>query len=77
MTDIRRPLTPQQSRVVDGIRRGRTNREIATELGISERTVESYVEEIMHCVPNPDHLRPRICILVWAHTRTSTVTQTE
>lgn len=64
-----RPLTAQQERVVDGIRRGLGYREIAIELGLSYRTVESYALDIMNVLPNPDHLEPRMCIFLWAHHR--------
>lgn len=64
-----RPLTAQQERVVDGIRRGLNYGAIAIELALSRRTVESYVDDVMNVLPNPDHLEPRMCIFLWAHHR--------
>jgi non-specific serine/threonine protein kinase len=40
-------LTPREKQVLELIARGRRNRQIATELVISERTVESHVEHIL------------------------------
>lgn len=42
-----RELTPQQLRVLDLIRRGHQNKEIATELQLSESTVRAHVTEIL------------------------------
>ena len=42
-----RELTPQQLRVLDLIRRGLLNKQIAYELGISETTVKVHVSEIL------------------------------
>jgi DNA-binding NarL/FixJ family response regulator len=39
-------LTPQQSKVLRSMVSGRTNREIAHDLGISERTVEAHARQI-------------------------------
>ena len=65
----RRPLTAQQERVVDGVRRGLKYPAIAQGLGISTRTVEGYITVLMGIIPNPDHLSPRMCIFLWAHHR--------
>ena len=40
-------LTQREREVLEGIARGRTNKEIATELGISHRTVETHRESLM------------------------------
>jgi hypothetical protein len=64
-----RPLTERQEQVVDGIRRGLEYGEIAAELGISDRTVESHVVAIMNVVPNEDDLPPYLCIFLWARHR--------
>jgi two-component system, NarL family, nitrate/nitrite response regulator NarL len=40
-------LTPREREVLQGIARGQTNKEIATELGISHRTVETHRESLM------------------------------
>ncbi len=40
-------LTPQQLRVLDLIRRGFQNREIATELRLSESTIKAHITEIL------------------------------
>ena len=41
------PLTPRERDVLRGIAAGRTNKEIASSLGISHRTVETHRENIM------------------------------
>ena len=41
-------LTGREREVLEGIARGRTNKEIATELGISHRTVETHRESLMN-----------------------------
>jgi DNA-binding NarL/FixJ family response regulator len=40
-------LTVRERQVLEGVARGRTNKEIAQELGISHRTVESHRESLM------------------------------
>ena len=50
------PLTPREREVLQGIANGQTNKEVATALGISHRTVETHRENIMrklnvHTVP--------------------------
>jgi DNA-binding NarL/FixJ family response regulator len=40
-------LTQREREVLEGIARGQTNKEIATELGISHRTVETHRESLM------------------------------
>jgi DNA-binding NarL/FixJ family response regulator len=41
-------LTGREREVLEGIARGRTNKEIAAELGISHRTVETHRESLMN-----------------------------
>jgi DNA-binding NarL/FixJ family response regulator len=43
-----RELTPQQLRVLDLIRRGYQNKQIASELQLAESTVKAHVTEILH-----------------------------
>jgi DNA-binding NarL/FixJ family response regulator len=41
-------LTPQQIRVLQMLRQGRLNKQIAHELGVGETTVKAHVSEILH-----------------------------
>ena len=41
------PLTPQQHAVLDGIVRGRSNDELAGDLGLSRKTIESYITRLL------------------------------
>jgi DNA-binding NarL/FixJ family response regulator len=61
-----RPLTAQQRKVVDGIRRELAYAEIAQELGISVHTVRFHVREIANMLAEPDELPPRWRILMYA-----------
>ena len=45
--DLLGQLTARERQVLVGVAQGRTNREIATELGISHRTVETHRESLM------------------------------
>ena len=60
-----RPLTAREREVVSLIVRGRTNRQIADALVISERTVERHVANVMDKLD----LTSRSQIAVWAHER--------
>lgn len=39
-------MTPQQAKVCDGILRGLTNKQIALEMNLKEKTVKCYVSDI-------------------------------
>jgi DNA-binding NarL/FixJ family response regulator len=41
-------LTPQQIRVLQMVRRGKLNKQIAYELGVGEQTVKAHVSELLH-----------------------------
>jgi DNA-binding CsgD family transcriptional regulator len=56
------PLTARERQVTDLLRAGRTNREIATELGISIRTVEAHLDHVRTKLD----LRTRAELAVWA-----------
>ncbi|MBV9040579.1 MAG: response regulator transcription factor [Acidimicrobiia bacterium] len=43
----RRPLTPQESNILELIADGKTNKEIALELGLAEKTVKYYVSNLL------------------------------
>jgi len=43
-----KPLTPRQLQVFRRVFNGRSNKEIATELGISESMVKSFVQQLFH-----------------------------
>ncbi|MGH8921008.1 MAG: response regulator transcription factor, partial [Actinomycetes bacterium] len=57
-----RTLTPRQREVAELVAHGRTNREIAAELHIAQRTAENHVKDIMTALD----LRNRSQIAVWA-----------
>lgn len=48
MRDRISKLTPAQIRVLQLIRQGKLNKQIAHELGVSETTVKAHVSEILH-----------------------------
>jgi DNA-binding NarL/FixJ family response regulator len=41
-------LTPTETRVVDLVARGKSNKEISQELGVSQRTIESHVSNMLN-----------------------------
>lgn len=45
-TDQDRKLTPRETEVLNGVVNGKTNQEISYSLGISEKTVEKYLDRI-------------------------------
>lgn len=47
-TDVISPLSGQERRVLVQIAEGKTNREIASALGLSEKTVKNYVSSILN-----------------------------
>jgi DNA-binding NarL/FixJ family response regulator len=55
-------LTTRERAIVRGISRGRSNREIASELGISEQTVKNQLTVIFHKL----HIKNRLELAVWA-----------
>lgn len=55
-------LTPRERAIVRGITRGRSNREIAAELGISEQTVKNQLTVVFHKL----HIKNRLELAVYA-----------
>jgi two-component system, NarL family, nitrate/nitrite response regulator NarL len=55
-------LTDREREIVRGIARGRTNREVATDLGISEQTVKNQLTIVYQKV----HCKNRLELAVWA-----------
>lgn len=55
-------LTAQENRVLDQIRQGRSNREIARELGIAESTVKIHVKRVLKKI----HVSSRTQAAIWA-----------
>lgn len=49
----RRPLTAREHHVLTGMARGRSNQQIATDLGISENTVKNHVRSILEVLQAP------------------------
>ena len=78
MTDPVRPFSKQQLRVIDGIRRGLSYKQIGAEMGITEYTVKDYVKKIALILDQPSQLEPKARLQYWIHsheweaTRTST-----
>jgi DNA-binding NarL/FixJ family response regulator len=50
----RRPLSEREVEVLDGLRRGLSNRDIATALAISEHTVKAHVKSILQKLESAD-----------------------
>ena len=50
----RGPLTPRHLEILALVARGRTNRQVGEELGISERTVRNHMREIQHRLSTSD-----------------------
>jgi DNA-binding NarL/FixJ family response regulator len=50
----RRPLSEREIEVLDGLRRGLSNRDIATALAISEHTVKAHVKSILQKLESAD-----------------------
>lgn len=61
-----RAFTAKQERVIDGIRRDLSNKEIAAELGCSPTTVQGHIDRIVNLLRNPDHLSDRAAIFQFA-----------
>jgi DNA-binding NarL/FixJ family response regulator len=55
-------LTPRERELVRGITRGRSNREIASELGISEQTVKNQLTVVFQKL----HIKNRLELAVYA-----------
>lgn len=49
----RRPLTAREHHVLTGMARGRSNQQIAVDLGISENTVKNHVRAILEVLQSP------------------------
>lgn len=45
--DLLAELSPREERILEGVARGRTNREIAADLDLAEKTVKNYVSTIL------------------------------
>jgi DNA-binding NarL/FixJ family response regulator len=58
-------LTPREAQVADLVRTGRTNRQMGRQLGISEKTVEVHVHNIIRKLGASS----RAEIAAWAATR--------
>jgi two-component system nitrate/nitrite response regulator NarL len=56
------PLTTREIDIVRGVARGLTNRQIAAELSIAERTVDTHVENILKKL----RVRSRALVAAWA-----------
>jgi DNA-binding NarL/FixJ family response regulator len=62
-----RPLFPRELEVLKLLGRGRATKEIAAELGISVKTVESYRESLKRKLGLPDGLSLVRLATIWAH----------
>lgn len=54
MLSTGRPLTPRQQQVIDRVAEGKPNKQIATELGISERAVKALVTRLFQKLGVPN-----------------------
>lgn len=50
----RRPLTQRHIEILSRVARGRTNRQVGEDLGISERTVRNHLRAIQHRLATSD-----------------------
>lgn len=48
------PLTPRHLEILALVARGKTNRQVGEELGISERTVRNHLREVQHRLATSD-----------------------
>ncbi len=58
-------LTKRQMEVAELIAAGKTNQAIAAESGLSARTVETYIHNIIQAISPPDESQPRVYIALW------------
>lgn len=61
-------LTAREQEVLDCVRQGMSDREIAESLGIAHGTVRAHITSIAAKVPGGDERRPRLKILQWLYT---------
>lgn len=62
---FREDLTPREKEILQEVARGRTNRDIARELGLSEHTVKNHLKNIL----NKLHLANRVQLTRYAYER--------
>ncbi|CAM3832233.1 response regulator transcription factor [Cohnella lubricantis] len=62
---FREELTPREKEILLEVARGRTNRDIAQELGLSEHTVKNHLKNILHKL----HLANRVQLTRYAYER--------
>lgn len=63
--DYREDLTPREKEILQEVARGRTNRDIAQELGLSEHTVKNHLKNILQKL----HLANRVQLTRYAYER--------
>lgn len=71
MTEPTKPLTNREWEVVKYMGRGWNYERIGRVLGISPRSVETYVLRIATKLHNPEELRPRILVMLFARDETN------
>lgn len=65
MSNPRRPLTPQQTRIARAVARGENYKKIARDLHISINTVRAHVTQIAYRFDDDPELPPRLRICLW------------
>ena len=65
------PLSPRERQVLDLFAQGRSNREVAQQLGISYMTVKQYAHNIYHKLD----VRNRVAAVLWATQHANPKTQ--
>lgn len=64
-----RRLTPRQEEVAALVAKGKTNKQIATTLSVSENTVKAHIQAIGNLLGEPHELPAKSRLLLWLRQR--------